>query len=153
MLKPYGTGHFIQGMSVIGNVFKSLNGKINRVEKVDTTFADLNYQRMRNILFQGNTFNNVNAYVANPVDITHTQATAASSWVLTINSQLPFNGWARNIESVIAKSAITNSGGGRVSEMPWVQTEQGTARRQVIFNWGTATKGTISFRVRTDSPD
>ena len=153
VLKPYGTGHFIQGMSVIGNVFKSLNGKINRVEKVDTTFADLNYQRMRNILFQGNTFNNVNAYVANPVDITHTQATAASSWVLTINSQLPFNGWARNIESVIAKSAITNSGGGRVSEMPWVQTEQGTTRRQVIFNWGTATKGTISFRVRTDSPD
>jgi hypothetical protein len=140
-------------MSVIGNVFKATNGKISRVEKVDTTFADLNYQRMRNILFQGNTFNNVDAYVANPVDITHTQNSAASRWVLTINTALPFSGWARNVESVIAKTALTNSSGARVMDMPWVQTEQGSSRRQVVFNWGAAVKGAISFRVRVDNPD
>ncbi len=153
VVKPYGSGHFIQGLSVMGNVFKATNGKINRIEKVDTTFADLNYQRMRNILFQGNTFNNVDAYVANPVDITHTQGTAASRWVLTINTALPFNGWARNVESIIAKTALTNSNGARVMDMPWVETEQGTTRRQIAFNWGAAVKGSVSFRVRVDNPD
>lgn len=153
VVKPYGTGHFVHGMSVMGNVFKSLNNKIQRIEKVDTTFADLNYQRMRNIQFQGNTFNGVNTYVANPVDISHTQATAASRWVLTINAQLPFNGQARNIESVIARSPITNSAGARISEMPWVQTQLGTTGRQVAFNWTTPTKGSLSFRVRVDNPD
>ncbi len=153
VVKPYGSGHFIHGMSVMGNVFKALYNKINRVERVDTTFADLNYQRMRNILFHGNTFNGVTAYVANPVDITHTQATASSRWVLTINSQLPFNGYARNIESLVARSPITSSNGTRVGDMPWVQTQQGATGRQVAFNWNTAVKGTLSFRVRVDNPD
>ena len=30
VIKPYGTGHFVQGLSVIGNTFKSINGNITR---------------------------------------------------------------------------------------------------------------------------
>ena len=153
VVKPYGTGHFIHGLAVMGNVFKSLYNKIARIEKVDTTFADMNYQRMRNIQFQGNMFNGVNAYVSNPVDLTFTQATPASRWLPPVNASLPFNGWAKNVESVLARSAITNSAGARVADMPWVQAQLGTGNRQIAINWSTPVKGTISYRVRMDNPD
>lgn len=153
VVKPYGTGHFIHGLAVMGNVFKSLNNKVNRIDKVDTTFADLNYQRMRNIQFQGNMFNGVLTYVANPVDLTHSQGTASNRWLLTVNTALPFNGWARKVESIVATSLLTNAANARVTEMPWVQAELGATRKQIAVNWGVATKGSIGLRVRMDSPD
>lgn len=153
VVKPYGSGHFIHGLSVMGNVFKSLTNKINRIDKVDTSFADMDYSRMRNLQFQGNMFNGVLTYVANPVDITFNQGTAANRWIVPVNVQLPFNGWARKVESVIATSAITNAANARISEMPWVQTEVGTAKKQVAINWSAATKGAVSLRVRMDNPD
>lgn len=153
VLKPYGTGHFVHGLAVMGNVFKSLVNKITRIDRVDTSFADLDYTRMRNIQFQGNMFNGVNTYVANPVDVTFTQATATSRWLVTVAAALPFNGWARRVESLVATSAITNAANARVTEMPWVQTQLGTARKQVALNWAAATKGSVSLRVRMDNPD
>lgn len=153
VLKPYGTGHFIHGLSVMGNVFKSLTNKINRIDRVDTTFADLDYTRMRNVQFQGNMFNGVVTYVANPVDVTHTQGTAANRWIVPVNVALPFNGWAKNVESVIATGPITNGGNARVTEMPWVQSRVGAARKQVAVNWNAATKGSIALRVRMDDPE
>ncbi|KGJ06121.1 Pectate lyase superfamily protein [Paracoccus halophilus] len=153
VIKPYGRAHFIHGLAVVGNVFKSQNNSVARVEKVDTTFADLNYQRMRNILFQGNMFNGVNTYIANPLDLNHTQATAASRWVLPVNASLPFNGWARNVESVVARSAITNGAGSPVADMPWIQAEVGQGRRQIALNWRSAVKGSNAYRLRMDNPD
>lgn len=152
-LKPYGTGHFVHGLSVMGNVFKSLFNKIDRIDKVDTTFADLNYSRMRNVQFQGNMFNGVQTYVANPVDVTHVQSTGATRWMVNVDVALPFNGWARKVETLVAESQIINNSGGRVVEMPWVQTQQGTSRKQIALNWGVATRGTVSMRVRMDMPD
>ncbi|CAM3200681.1 hypothetical protein SAMN04488021_12416 [Paracoccus aminovorans] len=153
VVKPYGAGHFIHGLAVMGNVFKSLNNKITRIDKVDTTFADLNYQRMRNIQFQGNMFNGVNVYVANPVDISHSQATASNRWLISVDRALPFNGWVRNVQSVVATSAITNSSNARVSEMPWVQTQLAANQRQIALNWNAAVRGSVSIRARMDNPD
>ncbi|MFC3568204.1 glycosyl hydrolase family 28-related protein [Paracoccus simplex] len=153
VVKPYGSGHFIHGLAVMGNVFKSLVNKITRIDRVDTTFADLNYQRMRNIQFQGNMFNGVNTYVANPVDISHSQATAANRWLITVDKALPFNGWVRNVQSVVATSAITNSANTRVSEMPWVQTQLAANQRQIALNWNAAVRGSVSLRARMDNPD
>src|SRR5690606_188271 len=110
---------------VMGNVFKSLYNKVNRIDSVDTSFADLNYQRMRNIQFQGNMFNGVNTYVANPVDVAFTQGTASNRWVITVDTALPFNGWVRNVQSVVATSQITNAANKPVFEMPWVQSALG----------------------------
>ena len=153
VVKPYGSGHFVHGLAVMGNVFKSLNNKITRIDRVDTTFSNLDYTRMRNIQFQGNMFNGVNTYVANPVDITYTQATASSRWLVPVDVALPFNGWAKNVQSLIATGPITNSSNVRVTEMPWVQSTVGTTKKQVAINWSAATKGTISIRVRMDNPD
>lgn len=152
VVKPYGSGHFIHGLAVMGNVFKSLTNKITRIDRVDTTFANLDYGRMRNIQFQGNMFNGVNTYVANPVDITFTQATASNRWLVNVDTSLPFNGYAKKVEAVVATSAITNAANARVTEMPWVQPSVGTTRKQVALNWGAATKGSIALRVRMDDP-
>ncbi len=153
VVKPYGTGHFIHGLAVMGNVFKSLNNKVTRIEKVDTTFAALDYTRMRNVQFQGNMFNGVNIYVANPVDISFTQGSAANRWIVPVDVALPFNGWAKNVQSVIATAPITNAANSRLTEMPWVQASVGTNKKQVAINWSTAAKGSISMRVRMDNPD
>ena len=153
VIKPHGSGHFVHGLAVMGNVFKSLNNKIDRIDRVDTTLADLDYSRMRNIQFQGNMFNGVLTYVANPVDISFSQGTAASRWVVPVNVALPFNGWAKRVESLVATSAIATGAGQRVTEMPWVQAAQGSGRRQVAFNWSVPARGAIAFRVRMDDPE
>ncbi|QFQ88123.1 right-handed parallel beta-helix repeat-containing protein [Paracoccus kondratievae] len=153
VVKPYGAGHFIHGLAVMGNVFKSLYNKVNRIDSVDTSFADLNYQRMRNIQFQGNMFNGVNTYVANPVDVAFTQGTASNRWVITVDTALPFNGWVRNVQSVVATSQITNAANKPVFEMPWVQSALGSTRRQVALHWSTAARGSVSLRLRMDNPD
>ncbi|WP_134681330.1 glycosyl hydrolase family 28-related protein [Paracoccus ravus] len=153
VVKPYGTGHFIHGLAVLGNVFKSLNNKITRIEKVDTSFAGMDYTRMRNIQFQGNMFNGVLTYVANPVDINFTQGSAATKWMVPIEAELPFAGWAKNVESMVATTAITTSSNSRVTEMPWLQVQQGAAKKHIAVNWSAAAKGSVALRVRMDNPD
>ncbi|WP_260155515.1 hypothetical protein, partial [Paracoccus denitrificans] len=66
---------------------------------------------------------------------------------------LPFNGWVRNVESVVATSAITNAANARISEMPWVQTQLVANQRQIAVNWNTAARGSVSIRARMDNPD
>lgn len=152
-VKPYGSGHYIQGLTVTNNVFRVGSGKVQRVEKIDTTFADLNFSRMRNILFAGNTFNGVLDYVANPVQITHTQATAQASWVVPVAQSLPFKGWAQHADSLTAVSMMTDGGGARVTEMPWLRCEQGADKGNLHVEWSKPVKGSVVIRARMDDPN
>ncbi|MDO5528533.1 MAG: glycosyl hydrolase family 28-related protein [Paracoccus sp. (in: a-proteobacteria)] len=152
-VKPYGAGHHIHGLSVTGNVFRSLYNRISRIEKVDKTIADLNYDRMRNIHFEGNTFNMVDHFVANPVTVTHQQNTAQASWTVPVTTQLPFQGWAKTVESLVAESAINDAGTGRVTEMPWVRRAQGAARQNLVLEWSRPARGRVSMKVRMDDPN
>ncbi|MFV0490761.1 MAG: right-handed parallel beta-helix repeat-containing protein, partial [Pseudorhodobacter sp.] len=152
-VKPYGGGHFIHGLTVTDNVFLVGGTKIRRVEKIDTTFADLDYSRMRKIIFQGNTFNGLLEYVANPVQITHKQGTAQSSWVVPLSQNLPFKGWARNVDSLTATSLLTNDNGARVTEMPWVRTGQGARKANLQVEWSKKVKGEVVIRARMDTPN
>ena len=152
VIKPYGPGHSIQGLSVIGTVFKSLNGSIDRIESVDTTFADLEFGLMRNIVFSGNSYNSVNEPVYNPASIKFTQSTASRTWVIGSGTKLPFEGWARTIESVTPINAITNAGGTTVYEAPWVDPEYGSAKKQFRVVFKSDVSGTIRANVRMDNP-
>ncbi|MCB4380036.1 right-handed parallel beta-helix repeat-containing protein, partial [Synechococcus sp. MU1644] len=49
VIKPHGAGHFLNGVTVTGNRFQSINGQIDRAERVDTSFADLDYDRNRSV--------------------------------------------------------------------------------------------------------
>ncbi|WP_347138455.1 glycosyl hydrolase family 28-related protein [Paracoccus sp. SSK6] len=151
-VKPYGTGHFIHGLTVTSNVFKALYGDIDRIERVDTSIADLNYNNMRNLQFEGNTFNGIKSYVSNPLMLQHNQTSSATSWTLPVIDGLPFKGWAKSVQSVIAESAIVNASGARIDAAPWVQTEVGTTKRQIRLNWPTGAKGKVSIYARMDRP-
>lgn len=150
VIKPYGPGHFINGFAVVGNVFRSLNGRIDRVEHVDTTFADLDYSRTRCFEFSANTFHNVNEPVANPATLSLEQQTAAATWVLETRNALPFEGYALSVESVMPAAAITNASNAAVYNLPWSLSELGSDRRDVHLNWGSAVKGRVRYTVRMD---
>lgn len=152
VIKPYGQDHFINGMSVTGNVFKTLNGAIDRIEKVDTTYADLDYGRMKNITFSGNTYHGINYPVSNPATLTHTEATASGTWVADTVPHLPFDGRARVIESILADGELTNATDQTVFDAPWVDNEYGTEKQQVRIVWKEPTKGKVRYVVRMDNP-
>lgn len=152
VIKPYGPGHFINGFSVTGNVFRSLNGRIDRVENVDTTFADLDYTKTRSFVFSGNTFHNVNEPVSNPSALLFEQSTEAATWVMDTRDALPFDGHALSVESVVPEGAITDSGAAAVFDLPWSTPAQGVDKRAVHLNWSRAVKGRVRFAVRMDQP-
>lgn len=153
VIKPYGTGHFVQGLTMTGNVFKTLNGAITRVEGVDTTFAGLDMSRMRNVVVENNTFTAVDQVTASPVYLQHDQTTEAATWTVTPGAFLPFGGWARNVESLVIEGMVTTASGTRVTEMPYVTVEQGTSKQEVRVNWSAACKGRMQIKVRVDNPN
>lgn len=153
VIKPYGPGHYINGFAVVGNVFRSINGRIDRVENVDTTFADLDYSRTRSFTFSANTFHNVNEPVSNPTSLSFEQQTEAATWVLDTGNALPFDGHALGLEHVMPEAAITDSGGAVVHDLPWPQAAQGADGRSVNLNWSRPVKGRLRCKVRMDQPD
>ena len=152
VIKPYGPGHYINGFAVVGNVFRSLNGRIDRVESVDTTFADLDFNRTRGLQFMGNTFHNVNDSVQNPAYLTHSQATEALTWTLDTGTKLPFGGRAKYVEAVMPEGAITEASGARAHDLPWAEGEKGADLRSVHLNWRVPVKGSVRYQVRMDDP-
>ncbi|WP_102226013.1 glycosyl hydrolase family 28-related protein [Acidimangrovimonas sediminis] len=152
VIKPYGADHYLQGFSMQGNVFKPLNGAIDRVEMVDTTFADLNYGRFRNIIVQGNSFNSVNQLTMSPVTLEFSQNSAASVWTVGTQGYMPFGGRARNVVGLVAESAIKDAGGNRLTEWPYVKIEQGADKQDVTVNWSQAAQGKVQITIRVDTP-
>ena len=151
VVTPRGSGHYIQGISITGNTFRTLNGGIARAEKVDTTFSDLDYSRFRNLTVHGNNFNGVTAGCYNPLTIGHTQNTASNAWTISGGANLAFGGWARVMTSVATEGAIS-SGGTTRYDMPYAQTEQGASKQNVTLRWPVATTGKVWVTMRADNP-
>ena len=151
-VKPYGSGHFIQGLNVVGNVFKALYGNVERIDRVDTSIADLNYNNMRNLQFQANTFNGIDTYVANPLMIQVSQNNPGANWTTNNITGLPFQGWAKSVQSVVAETALLTGDNTRVDASPNVQFEVGGARRQIRLSWAQPLKGRVCVYVRMDRP-
>ena len=152
VVKPYGQNHSIQGLNVSGNVFRTYSGNIDRVEHIDTTYADLDFNTMRNITFSGNVFNGVNEQVRNPYSDIHNQQTEDSVWIVDTGTFLPFGGWTRTIESVEPVQAITNSSGQTVFHQPYIDPVNGANTHEFRVVWPEPVKGKIRFCVRMDNP-
>lgn len=152
VVKPYGPNHYIHGLSVVSNLFRTLNGSIDRVEHVDTTFADLDYSRMRSVTFAANSFHGVNENVQNPAQLTHTQATPAQTWVAQTEPYLPFKGRARFVDSVLANGAIKDASNADAFVLPWADNNYGVDQRDVRFVWPEPVSGTLRYQVRMDNP-
>ena len=152
VVKPHGAGHFVHGLNVTGNVFRTLNGNIDRVETVDTSYADLNFDRMRNVVFHGNTFNGVDTGVFNPLVVDFTQGSTSDAWSISTGGQLPFEGFARRVTGVVADGPISNGSGGKVYALPWVETKQGASKDQVRLRWPEHVNGSVTLTVCMDNP-
>lgn len=152
VIKPYGPGHFIQGLAVQGNTFKSINGSIDRIDKLDDSIAPLDFSRTRNVVFEGNTFNGVNQPTINPVTLEFAQNSAAVDWSLDVSGYLPFGGWARTCEAVVPEGAITNASGAGVWGMPFATPNHGSSSNMIKLTWPEAAKGNVQITARVDKP-
>jgi hypothetical protein len=153
VVAPYGAGHFINGLMVNDNVFRTVNSTIDRVEQLDTTFATLDFTRFRNLVFQANTFNGVAQLTQSPLVVRHTQNTAASTWVIDGADFLPFGSRARLVEAVAADGQITTAANAPNGEMPWTEAEQGPGGGQVHLRWSVPLKGRANVTIRCDTPN
>lgn len=152
VITPRGPGHFIHGLSVVGNVFRTLNGNIDRVERVDDSFATLDTGRYRVIDFSQNAFHGISQITVSPVILQHDQTTAADTWNVEAGPFMPFSGRARNATSLVAEGAITTASNASQFVMPNVLTERGVNQTQIQVRWPTAVRGRILATVRCDNP-
>jgi len=151
VVKPHGTGHYLNGVSITGNRFRSINGSIDRAERVDTSFADLDYTKMKNVTFEGNSYHSVSKQVFNPLRVRHSENTASQNWDVGVDGELPFGAYARSVDSVVALGKITNGSGATVYSMPYVQTEQGPGKDEIKLVWQEPVKGDVMVSVRIDT--
>jgi hypothetical protein len=152
VVAPKGTGHFIAGLNVIGNVFYARSGDVARVETVDTSHADLNYGLFRNVTFSQNSFNGVDLSSQSPLLIEHSQNSASDTWAVNTAGKLPFGGKARNVVAVVPEGAVTNSGGTAQWAQPYAQVEQGAGGQFANLRWPSAVKGKVQVTLRVDNP-
>jgi len=152
VIKPFGTGHYIHGLNVSGNTFRTLNGNIERVEDVDTSFAGLDNLKNRNVIFEGNTFNGIDQFVANPVSLDFSQASVDSTWVCSFAGYLPFGGFARSVSSIVKDGKTRDAVNNAVTAMPYLLMQQGVAKDEVHVVWPEVCSGKIHLTARMDKP-
>lgn len=152
VVKPHGAGHFINGLSVTNNTFRMIGGTVNRVERLNTSFANLDFNRFQNITFTNNAFNNITTPSENPLVVNHTEASAQNVWNVALAPKLPFGAWVQTVESVMAAGALRNAGGTAYYGMPFYQAKQGPNKDQVRLGWERPVRGTVTIRARIDDP-
>ena len=152
VITPRGPGHYIQGLNVAGNTFRTVNCTVDRIEMVDSGTAALDLARLRNVVFEQNAFNGVTQVTMSPVVIRHAQVTAADTWVVDGSAYLPFGGRARTVPAIAAEGAITTAASAVRADMPYVLVEQGAQGALANLRWPVAVKGTVQVTLRCDSP-
>ncbi|MGC9370964.1 MAG: glycosyl hydrolase family 28-related protein [Paracoccaceae bacterium] len=152
VIKPVGTGHYIQGLNVSGNVFKSTINNVQRVERVDSTYAGLDMSRARNVIVEGNAFNGVDQVISNPVTQQFDINTNSSVWNCDFAGLLPFGGQARLATAVVAENAIRNGANNQVFSMPYTAPAQGASKSVIALHWPEAVRGRMQVTARIDNP-
>lgn len=150
VVKPHGAGHFLNGVSITGNKFRTTQGSIDRAERVDTSFSDLDRGRFKDVTFTGNSYNQVDAQVANPAKIQHQQGTHSDVWSVDPGDELPFGGWARSVDSVVVLGNLRNDSNVIEYDYPNVFTQAGSGNDRVELRWRRAFRGDVSLQVRID---
>ena len=151
-VKPFGTGHYLSGLHVTNNTFRTIAGAINRVEGVSTTHADLDYWSMKDVTFENNAFVGISQKTISPVTLEFNQNTEAATWVLDGSDYLPFGGNARTVQSVTIEGDLRDAGNNQVWDNPHVLVNQGPSYKKVALAWSKAVRGTAHVTMRVDRP-
>lgn len=150
VIKPHGTGQFLNGMTVTGNKFRCMNGSITRAESVDTSFANLNFSRMKNVNFSENTYHNISQQPSNPLRLNMRQNSASALWWVPTNGGLPFGGRARGVDSIVVHADLVDVSNNRAHLAPTVRLERGSNGDQVDLEWSASVRGTVTALIRMD---
>jgi hypothetical protein len=151
VIKPFGTGQYLNGVMVTGNKFRSINGSIDRAERVDDSIAPLDATRHKHVAFHSNSYHQVSNQVANPARVIHSEPSASQTWTVDLSAVLPFAGRANGVDAVVAQGRIRTGSDAPQYAMPHVILEQAPAGAGVDLQWGTAVKGEIALVARMDS--
>ena len=150
VVKPHGTGHFLSGLTLTGNRFRSINGTITRAERVDDTYADLDKSKHRNVYVWGNSFHNVDEPAENPLRVLHTEASAASTWTIETDKRLPFEGRVVSVDGYQVLGRLRSVSNVIKFSAGYADTQIGPDRDQFQYTWSEPLRGTISATVRMD---
>ena len=150
VIKPYGTGHTLRGFTMTGNMFRSTKGTIDRVERINATFAPLNMFAVRDVTVLGNMYLNVVTGVENPLTLDHTQSNHAANWFVSLAGRLPFGGRALRVSSLINRSKIKSVANVNQYTTPWISPEQGGNGDTVELAWEKEVAGTVTLTARMD---
>lgn len=150
VVKPHAAGHFLNGVTVTGNRFRSINGSINRAERVDTSFADLNYDRNRSVWFKGNSYHNVRQHAENPLVLSHTQSSNSRTWTVETDNRLPFEGFCQFVDSVTLTDDLLTSSNDRRYEAPVGRGRAGANDDAFTLEFSESVRGSVRATVRMD---
>lgn len=149
-LAPYGAGHTIDGISVIGNTFKTIgSGTIDRVEGVDTSEGSFDHGATKAVTFTGNSFDSVVERTESPAVVRVTTAGVSNSWSVDLSAKLPFGGQALGVDAVMPQGDILDGGGVPQFVQPAAQL---AGNSNVAIKWPTAVSGTVHMVARVDLP-
>lgn len=150
-LAPYASGLQLDGLSVTGNAFKSLNGGvIERVEAVDTSHGSFDAAMTRNVTFADNSYEDVLFRTAAPLLLDHVQVSVADIWTLNTGGRLPFEGRAMVAYGLSMNGAVRDSGGAVYDGIPYLEPQSGIGLDEVRLRWVKAVKGNALIMVRSD---
>jgi Pectate lyase superfamily protein len=152
VVRPYGPGHYLNGFSLTSNSFRVFSNAIDRVDMVDTSFASLDMSQSRNVRVEGNSFNNVNQAIMNPVAVIHTQNTASDTWNVDGGGFVPFGGRIRLVASVVPEGTITTGSSQPRYPFPNAVPGTGSSGNQAQLRWGEAVRGKVIVTMRMDVP-
>lgn len=151
VIRPYGSGHFLNGLTVTGNKFRVNATNIDRAERVDTTFANLNNERYVNVTFENNTYHGIGTHTQNPLRVRHTQNSASSSWTVASQGRLPFGGKARACDAVVAFGPLRTVLNTIRYIAPYAEVRQGTNQNSIRLRWGESLKGSVWVTMRVEN--
>ncbi len=151
VVRPYGSGHYLNGLAVTGNKFRTNAGSISRVDRVDTTFSDLNPDKYSGVNFSNNTFHAVSTPCENPLRLRHTQNSRSSSWAISSGGQLPFRGRALGCDAMVAIGPLRTQLGTTRYTAPYVELEQGSDQNDIKLRWPESLSGEVSITIRADT--
>lgn len=150
VVKPHGTGHFLNGVTVRGNRFRSINGVVVRAERVDTSFADLDHDRNRSVFFDGNSYHNISEQAQNPLIVAHSENTNAKIWTIGTGKRLPFEGYCQFVDSVALTGDIRNTSNARTFENPVGKGRVGPNEDEFTLEFASQVRGQVRATVRMD---
>jgi len=153
-IKPFGADHYLNGFTVANNLFKAVSGpSLERVDFVDTTYADLDHARARNVTVTGNTYHSINDRMENPVTVSVSRSSVNQSWGNDISEHIPFGGVTRTVTAIVPEGPMLDASNNGVFEQPYASVGQGSNGTGFNVTWSKPVKGRIQVTVRSDTPN